>query len=71
MLQTTAQQIADCANTQGLFAAMHTARQYGTRRAVWFAGCEYVFDDGSVLVLRDGAIESPQPTPVVYTHHDA
>lgn len=68
---TTAQHIADAAATQGLHAAMHTARQYGTRQAVWFAGCEYLFADGSVLVMRSGAIESPQPTPVAYVNHDA
>jgi hypothetical protein len=63
---TTAQQIADLAQ-QDFPAAMRAALAQGKTFAIWFAGRAYSFEDGSVLTLRAGKIESPQPTPINWT----
>ena len=62
----TAQQIANAAQ-QDFGAAIRSAREQGRRGAVWFAGCNYTFGDGSVLTLRSGRIESPAPSPMNWT----
>lgn len=63
---TQAQQIADLAQ-RDFSTAMRTACEKGHRSAVWYAGCEYTFEDGSILVVRSGKIDFPLPTPVKWT----
>lgn len=63
---TTAQHLADQA-VNDFGHAMRSAAASGTKRAAWFGGFEYAFDDGSVLVLRYGKVEQPTPSPVTWT----
>lgn len=57
---TTAQAIANKSQSD-FAAAIKAAREQGHKAAIWAHGCEYRFDDGSALVLRNGRVESPRP----------
>lgn len=62
---TTAQQIADLFQTDRK-AAMELAKT-GRTSSRWFGGCDITFADGSIVTMRFGMVESPRPSPIVWT----